>query len=313
MGKRNIISIFAVFLMFFSVTAALHANDRPTLELSTPVRITLSGSDDEVFCNLNTPDDVVLTMKCVEKNLDKPFRVEASYSLKNGSDTGGYDAYVTETKDEGYDDDFTPSELVDLKFTLQGTEEKLDENDRVTIEVNLLPSLSAAEVTLSKNSFTYTGKSIKPKVTVKYNGTVLTEDTDYNVYYNGNVDAGVSSIEIIGIGNYAGEADAYFRITKAANPLKVTPRNAAVSFKKLKKKNQTLAAKQIATVSKKVGNVTFKRVSGSKKISISKTGKVTLKKKMKKGTYKVTAKVTASGDWNYKAGSKNITFKIKVK
>ena len=40
-------------------------------------------------------------------------------------------------------------------------------------------------------------------------------------------------------------------------------------------------------------------------------GKVTVKKGLKKGTYKV--KVKAAGNKNYKAATKTVTFKIKVK
>ena len=38
-----------------------------------------------------------------------------------------------------------------------------------------------------------------------------------------------------------------------------------------------------------------------------------VKKKQKKGTYTVKCRVTASGDTNYKSGSRVVSFKIKVK
>ena len=45
-----------------------------------------------------------------------------------------------------------------------------------------------------------------------------------------------------------------------------------------------------------------------------KTGKLVIKKGLKKGTYKVKVKVKASGNANYKAsGWKSVIFKIKVK
>ena len=43
------------------------------------------------------------------------------------------------------------------------------------------------------------------------------------------------------------------------------------------------------------------------------TGKVTIKKRLKKGTYKVTCRVTASGDSSHRSGTKTVTFTIKVK
>ena len=67
-------------------------------------------------------------------------------------------------------------------------------------------------------------------------------------------------------------------------------------------------------ISKKQGALTFKKVKGSKKITIAKkTGKVKVLKGTKKGTYKVTVQVKAAGNSNYKALTKKVTFKVKVK
>ena len=63
------------------------------------------------------------------------------------------------------------------------------------------------------------------------------------------------------------------------------------------------------------GRLTYTKASGSKKITISKTtGKVTVKKGLKKGTYKIKVKVKAAGNTNYKASAaQSVTFKVKVK
>ena len=55
--------------------------------------------------------------------------------------------------------------------------------------------------------------------------------------------------------------------------------------------------------------------SFKKYFSIAKTtGKLTVKKGLKKGTYQVTVKVRALGNGNYKASSlKTVTFKVKIK
>lgn len=75
------------------------------------------------------------------------------------------------------------------------------------------------------------------------------------------------------------------------------------------------------TVSKAEGKLSYKLVSVKKgkknfkkKISVSaKTGKVTVKKGLKKGTYKVKVEVRAAGDVNYNASAaKTVTFKIIV-
>lgn len=57
----------------------------------------------------------------------------------------------------------------------------------------------------------------------------------------------------------------------------------------------------------------FKKVSGSSKITVSKKGKVTLKKGMKKGVYKLKIKMSAKSTKKYKGKTKKIVLKIIVK
>ena len=112
-----------------------------------------------------------------------------------------------------------------------------------------------------------------------------------------------------------------WKINKAANPLKVKPKIATVKFKKLKKKNQYLTVGKVITFKNKgKGTKTYKLVSAKKgkqdfkkKFTVNrKTGKVTVKKGLKKGTYKVKIKVTAAGNDNYRKVTKPVTVKIKV-
>ncbi len=103
------------------------------------------------------------------------------------------------------------------------------------------------------------------------------------------------------------------KIAKYANTLTVKAKKPTVKFARLKKKNQTIALKKWVTISKAQGKVTCKKSSGNKKITVSKTGKITVKKGLKKGTYKVKIKVTAAGNANYKAKTKTVTVKITVK
>ncbi|MCR5207348.1 MAG: cadherin repeat domain-containing protein, partial [Eubacterium sp.] len=61
------------------------------------------------------------------------------------------------------------------------------------------------------------------------------------------------------------------------------------------------------------GSVTYAKVKGDKKLSINKnSGKITVKKGLKKGTYKLKVKVSAGGNANYKAGSKAVIIIIKI-
>ena len=104
-----------------------------------------------------------------------------------------------------------------------------------------------------------------------------------------------------------------FILPLKANTLTLKGKTVKIKAKKLKKKKKTYAISKFLTVSKAQGTVTYAKVSGNKKIKISSNGKVTLKKKLKKGKYKVTVKVTAAGNNIYKPVTKNATFKIKVK
>lgn len=104
------------------------------------------------------------------------------------------------------------------------------------------------------------------------------------------------------------------KCAKYANPLKIKAKTATIKYKKLKKKKQTLAVSKVMSVSGAQGTVTYAKVKGNKKITINKTtGKVTVKKKLKKGKYKVQIKVTAAGTTAYNSGSKTVTVTIRVK
>ena len=68
-------------------------------------------------------------------------------------------------------------------------------------------------------------------------------------------------------------------------------------------------------MTKGTGPYLYAKVSGNKKITINRNnGVVTVKKKTKKGTYKIKVKVMSTGNATYKSSSwKTVTFKIKVK
>ena len=102
-------------------------------------------------------------------------------------------------------------------------------------------------------------------------------------------------------------------VKKAKQPMTVKAKTVKIKYKNLKKKKLTFKA---LTVKKAQGTVTFVKVKkgSSAKLSINKkTGKITIKKGTKKGTYKIKVKITAKGNANYLSGSKTITVEVKVK
>ena len=99
---------------------------------------------------------------------------------------------------------------------------------------------------------------------------------------------------------------------KQKNPTirtKVSSKTFTVSL--LKKKSQSFTMG--ASVNSK-GKLSYKKTSGSSGISVnSKTGKITVKKGMKKGNYKIKVQIKAAAKGNYKAGTKTVTIIVKVK
>ena len=176
--------------------------------------------------------------------------------------------------------------------------------------------ISTVNMELSKTAFTYNAKIQKPTVTLS-DGAVLKEGVDYTLKWSSvsPKNVGTYTVTITGIGAYTGTAKATIKINKAANPLAVKAKTVKVKFSAVKKKAQNLAVSKVITFSKKgQGTLSYAKVSGNKKITINKkTGKVTVAKGLKKGTYSVKVKVKAGGNANYKASAyKSVTFKIKV-
>ena len=179
----------------------------------------------------------------------------------------------------------------------------------------------SGKIKLSKETFTYNGKVQKPSI----KAAGLEEGTDYKVIEWDNPsskEADTYCVKIRGMGNYGGEIWEYYTINKAANPMKLKARPAAVKYSKVRKKAQTIKRAKAFTVSKAVGKLSYKLVAAkkgtkrfTKKFKVNaKTGNITLKKGLKKGTYKVKVKVKAAGNSNYEASAwKNVTFKITVK
>ena len=72
--------------------------------------------------------------------------------------------------------------------------------------------LQTEDVKLQQSEMKYTGKAIKPEVTVSHNNVELVEGTDYNIYYNNNVDTGTAVVYVTGKGQYSGVAEQQFTI-----------------------------------------------------------------------------------------------------
>lgn len=194
-----------------------------------------------------------------------------------------------------------------------------DELDKATFTESLTgydePKPETTISAKAAKSTIYVGATTTVKATVK-NGdgatTFKTSDKKVATVSSKGVVKGVKagSVKITATNN-GKSAKVTIKVVKKANPMKVTGKTVSVSAKK----NTVIKGSKAIVVKSAKGTVTYKKTKGDKKITITKNGaKITVKKGLKKGkTYKVTVKVTAAGTTAYKAASKTVTFKVKVK
>ena len=81
---------------------------------------------------------------------------------------------------------------------------------RLTVQRDLKDAI----VTVNGEYF-YTNSPIIPEVSVTWNGTQLTKDTDYTVDYTDNTNAGKATVTVTGTGNYIGTKTGSFTIAPA--------------------------------------------------------------------------------------------------
>lgn len=125
---------------------------------------------------------------------------------------------------------------------------------------------------------TYTGKALKPAITVKDGSKVLKNGTDYKVTYKNNQNPGKATVTITGIGNYAGTKTTTFKI----KPKKATVRKATAQ--KNRKLKVTWKRDSLATGYQVVVGTNAKVTKNKKVINVTKN-KTTSKtfKKLKRG------------------------------
>ena len=143
---------------------------------------------------------------------------------------------------------------------------------------------------------TYNKKNQTPTI-VTINGKKLVVGKDCVIVGKKKKNAGKYILTVKGIGNYSGETEVVFTIKKAKQVIKTSVDQKAYKASALKK-----------AVSKKF-TYTVKGKKAKKYISVNKKGKVTIKKGIKKGIYKVVIKTKATK--NHKAGKKTVRIIIK--
>ena len=153
---------------------------------------------------------------------------------------------------------------------------------------------------------TYNGKNQLPK-TVRIDGKNLVVGTDCVIVKKTCKNAKKYVLTVKGIGKYSGKTDLVFVINKAKQSIKTAVEQKSYKATALKKAKKTFNLK-----TKAAAKVTY-TVSGAKNakkyIKVAKNGKVTVKKGIKKGIYKIVIKAKATK--NYKATQRTVRVIIK--
>ena len=283
----------------------------------------------EVQCTENYSVKDVLLQVLEERNLDhkasttnqydsyyiKGIQIPGSDSFleefSNGPDSGwmyrvnGWtpdyagDRYFLQDGDEivfFYTDDYTrESEWMDGEYPYSGVIVP-DNNDLNNALISIIPNKA------------YTGNPITPIPVVTLNGDVLLNGTDYTLSYKNNTKVGTATVTVTGTGSYEGTISRTFKIVKATP--KISAVNKTVKLKTVKKKAVTVKALNVKNA---YGKVSYKKTKGSKYLSVTKAGKIKVKKGTPKGTYSIKVRVTVKGSSYNTKTIVTKTVKIKVK
>lgn len=155
----------------------------------------------------------------------------------------------------------------------------------LTYKVTATPSKKAAKyLTVTKNG----------KVTVKKGAPAGTYTITVSAAETANYQAAFKEVTV--------------KVNKTSQKVSAKVSSKTIKSKQIAKKNYafTIGAKGKGKLTYKV---TSTPKNGTKYISVNKNGKVTVKKKTPKGTYKIT--VTAAGNATYAKATKTITVKVK--
>lgn len=220
--------------------------------------------------------------------------------------------------------DTVTTEDADAIANARALYDALTEEDKASLPKELLPKLEAAEAKLTAAQVTEAADAVRALAANILNASKVNlgnyRDSTAGAFAAAlkaaeqvlnNLDA---SAEELKAANDALNAASGKLVLKLDNPMTVTGKTAKVKASKLRKKSRTVKLAKALAISGSVGKLTFTKVSGNKKITINaNTGKIKVKKGLKKGTYKVKVNVTAAGNADYKGVTLTRVFKIRVK
>ncbi len=261
------------------------ATVKPTVTVSSDGTSTFSGSASTTFVILPKPlaDDMVTlntTSYTYDGTAKEPTATVKDTSLPAALQTltSGTDYTITYSPDHT-----TPGEKV-ATITGQG-------NFKGSVKKTYtIVGASDVTITLPAGTYTYNGAEHKPVVTVKKGDDLLTLNTDYTVAYSANINAGIATITVTGIGNYD------FTQTKTFSIAKKAMTNAMVTLENITFTYNGTTQKPTVTVS-----------DGSPSIITSDDYTISNDGNINAGDYTVTVTATSTGNYS---GSGSQTYTI---
>lgn len=270
-----------------------------------------------------TETEDITNTEPTEPTVTEPSETEATEpSVTEPSETAPTEPTVTEPSETALTEPSAtePSETTPTEPTVTEPSVTAPTEPTVTKPVETTPTEATEPVTVKKIDIsgwqvrgltdqTYTGKKITQSIKVTNGKRTATVKTSYK----NNINVGKATITITGTGFFTGRIVRTFKIKKATQKMTVISIAKTVKYSAVKKKAQPL--KKPIFVLKSIGKLTYTRVKkgSSKYLTVSKNGKISLKKKTPKGKYKLKLKITAKGDKNYKSCSKTVTVNVQVK
>ena len=167
-------------------------------------------------------------------------------------------------------------------------------------------SITTASISLTSLTYAYTGKALKPAVTVKLGGKDLTLGSDYILSYSNNTEIGTASVKITGKGNFSGSVTKTFTVIPKATTIKTATALTGGKAKVTWAKNTSGEGYQVIYAdNEKFASSSKKVVNGNTKL----TAEITSLKKGKTYYFKVRAFKKVDGKYLYGAYSKVMSVK----
>lgn len=229
---------------------------------------------------------------------------QADYTDPLPDDSSGND---TNTPDES-DTDAPDNGNTTTPDTPSGGNTSDSSNTDTPSDEDTVISVSDLDIRVA-SSIAYTGKAVKPAVTVKNGDEILKNGTDYKLAYKNNKKIGTASVVVTGMGNYNGSAKLSFKIVPKKAVLSAVQSKKAKTVSVKWKRDNTVTGYVIQYSTDKNFKKNVKKVT----IGKNKTTSATIKKLRSKKIYyvKVASYKKVSGK-TYTGKYSNVK-KVKVK